>query len=100
MERKVPPYAPYIMKLLVHVVMDQGDLVEFAEVHNFGTLRVKNEHVKSVEKAGFAEEEDEDPIYHSTLSRTLVNMKVKKLKWYDKMMLCMNVEIHKDNYCL
>jgi hypothetical protein len=58
MERKVPPYAPYIMKLLVHVVQDQGDLLQFAEVHNYGTLRVKHEHVKSAEKARFAEEED------------------------------------------
>jgi hypothetical protein len=38
MERKVPPYAPYIMKLLVHVVQDQGDLLQFADVHNYGTL--------------------------------------------------------------
>ena len=100
MERKVPPYAPYIMKLLVHVVKDQGDLLEFAEIHPYGTLRIKNEHVKSAEKAGFAEQEGEDPIYHSTLSRTMVNKKVKKLKWYEKMLLCMNVEIHKENYCL
>jgi hypothetical protein len=50
-----------------------------------------------VEKAGFAEDED-DSIYRSTLSRELVNKKVKKLKWYERIMLCMNVEIHKENY--
>ncbi|KAK1627194.1 hypothetical protein QYE76_001509 [Lolium multiflorum] len=99
MDKKVPPYAPYIMKLLVHEVKDQGDLLEFCEVHNYGTLRVKHEHVKSAEKAGFTEEEDER-ILHSTLSRSLVNKKVKKLKWYEKIMLCMNIEIHKENYCL
>jgi hypothetical protein len=28
----------------------------------------------------------------------LVNKKVKKLGWFEKMMLCMNVKIHKENY--
>ncbi|KAK1663833.1 hypothetical protein QYE76_051992 [Lolium multiflorum] len=99
MEKKVQPHAPYIMKLLVHEIKDQGDLLEFVDVHNYGTLRVKKEHVKSMEKVGFTKEEDER-ILHSTLSRNLINKKVKKLKWYEKIMLCMNVEIHKENYCL
>jgi hypothetical protein len=35
MERKVHAYAPYVMKLLVHVVKDQGNLLEFTDIHHY-----------------------------------------------------------------
>jgi hypothetical protein len=34
----------------------------------------------------------------SSLSKEMVNKQVKNLSWFQQMMLCMNVEIHKENY--
>jgi hypothetical protein len=53
MERKCPPYAPYIMKLLIHEVTDQRDLTEFFDIHNYGNLPIKMDHVFPEEQAGF-----------------------------------------------
>jgi hypothetical protein len=98
MDRKVPPYAPYVMKLIVHSVKDQGDLLEFADIHTYGTLRIKQEQVSPLERAGFAAQQGEDPVWTSTLSRDMLNKQVKKVSWFQKISLCMNVQIHKENY--
>jgi hypothetical protein len=98
MDRKIPPYAPYIMKLLVAVVMDQDDLLDFSTTHHYGTLRVRTSHVVTDAQAGFGAQPGEEPVWTSTLSREIVSKKVKKLSWYQWVMLCMNVEIHKENY--
>jgi hypothetical protein len=86
------------MKLIVHVVKDQADLMEFVDIHHYGTLHIKQEHLAPQESAGFSTQPDENPIWTSHLSWDFVNKKVKKLGWFEKMMLCMNLEIHKKNY--
>jgi hypothetical protein len=53
MERNVSPYDPYVMKLIVSEVMDQGDLLELSDIHHFGTLRVDKAHGALEGYAGF-----------------------------------------------
>jgi hypothetical protein len=86
------------MKLIFHVVKDQTDLMDFADIHHFGKLHIKSEHVAPLEQASYSTKRGEDPAWTSHLSCDLVNNKVKNLSWFEKMMLCMNVEIHKENY--
>jgi hypothetical protein len=53
---------------------------------------MKHEHVAPEEQAGFLAQPSEDPIWTYSLSKDMVNKKMKKLGWFQKMMLCINVE--------
>jgi hypothetical protein len=67
------------MKLIVHVVKDKADLMEFVYIHHYDTLHIKQEHLAPQERACFSDQPGEDPIWTSHLFRDLVNKKVKKL---------------------
>ena len=110
MERKVPPYAPYIMKLIKHFYplseeeAKDVDLALDCESHSYVRLVQKSAHV--IQKQATMLDIDED-LVNDSRSRAPSNPKVKKAgppknrPWVVRAMekmLCMGSELHKENY--
>ena len=110
-EMKNPVYAPYVMKLILDQVPSLNQ--EHFTVHKAGTLQVLHEKPSSSSgpsRAPFAsskEEEEEDvapvrrrsknadPPSRVSTGKDDVQKRVKKLSWFEKMVLRMNVCLHK-----
>ena len=113
-ERKNPIYAPYVMELILDKVSDinQEQLI----IHMSGTLRVLK-HDKLSSSSGpsrvpFASSDEEeydvapmprrsknaDPPSWVYKGKEDVKKDMKKLTWFQRTMLCMNVCLHKENH--
>ena len=69
MNRKCPPYAPYIMMLICDTVKDQGNLLANAKVHMLGNLVHKDAHTAPADNVGFGAPADQPQVYTSASTR-------------------------------
>jgi hypothetical protein len=99
--RTTMPYAPYIQLLIDNTVVTE-DLSEYPRVDH----KVKNTYVKRKTAAPPAPHVESFMGYaHASgtaLGRTtaspLSQKEVKKLNWFQRHVLCMNIQIHKENF--
>jgi hypothetical protein len=98
------PYAPYIMLLMKHVVHDP-DLPGDVD-HKVKRPYVKRKGARAT--APTTPAADQDTFMRDVRSNAsahtqyavarAVSREVKQLTWFQKNILCMNVEIHRENY--
>jgi hypothetical protein len=105
--RRSPPYAPYIMLLIKDKLCSEGgsDIEEDCDEHLPRKLIRKKHQVaapsyEEVELAGRKPHtgprmKNADP---PSSSAGASGSKGKKLSWWKRTLLCMNIEIHKENY--
>jgi hypothetical protein len=105
--RRTPPYAPYIMLLIKDKLrgVDGSDIEEDLDEHKTRKL-IRKQH-KGVQPSYQEVEQGElrprvgsrrknaNPPSRSTAAP---QSKGKKLSWWKRTLLCMNIEIHKENY--
>ena len=109
-EHKNPLYAPYVMKLILSKVptLDRSTFIKHAK----GTLHILSKHTKQASSSHApppqtSDEEDvplpkrrsknADPPT-SLQGKDRVNAEFRKLSWWKRKLLCMDVAIHKENH--
>ena len=113
-EMKNPIYAPFVMKLILDQVPNLNR--ELLTVHKAGSLQILKHDKPSSSSApsrvpfASSEEEEEDvapvrrrsknadPPSWVSKGKDDVQRRVKKLSWFEKMVLRMNVCLHKEHY--
>jgi hypothetical protein len=113
MENKCPPYAPYIMKFILHV---PKETVNLPEEHMLAHFQVKKVHatnapsgLRGSRRAKVPFDTSEDEVIedaptggvrtkHAINSRERVAVEAKRLNWFQTHVLCMQVDIHKEQY--
>jgi hypothetical protein len=107
--KRTPPYTPYIMLVILEKVKDM-DFSKGSSEHKIKRMNVikpKEEKKKEAQAKGkkqVPEDDDDvemdDPIspMHKTSSAAGSSRNKKKLSWWQRTLLCMNVAIHKENY--
>jgi hypothetical protein len=95
------PYAPYIMLLIKHVVQDP-DLPRDVD-HEVKKPYVKRKGARAAAPTAcpdtFMRDAHSNASSHSQSAATrAASREFKQLNWFQKNILCMNVEIHRENY--
>jgi hypothetical protein len=107
--KRTPPYAPYIMLLILEKVKDMDFSKGNSEhkIKRMNVIKPKEEKKKKEAQAKgkkHVPEDDDDvemdvpsSLVHKTSTAGSSRSK-KKLSWWQHTLLCMNVAIHKENY--
>jgi hypothetical protein len=88
------PYAPYI-QLLINSTVVAKDMSQFPFVdHKFKKAYTKRKTTAPITGSfmGYARSSAQAP------GRSIAHREVKKLNWFQRNVLCMNIEIHKENF--
>jgi hypothetical protein len=101
-QRNTLPYAPYIMFLIKHC-LKEFDLSDDCEVHavkRHYMKRKKNSTAPSTAypSAFMADARTSAPTRAQMAAATAMKREVNKLTWFERNVLCMKVEIHRENY--
>jgi hypothetical protein len=104
--KRTPPYAPYIMLLILEKVKDM-DFSKGNSEHQIKRMNViktqeekkeaKAKGKKHVPEVDDVEMDDPSSPVHKP-STACSSRSKKKLSWWQRTLLCMNVSIHKENY--
>jgi hypothetical protein len=106
--KRTPPYAPYIMLLILEKVKDMDFSKGNTEhkIKHMNVIKPKEEKKKEAKARGkkHVPEDDDDvemddpssPMHKTSTARS--SRSKKKLSWWQRTLLCMNVAIHKENY--
>ncbi|KAK1687091.1 hypothetical protein QYE76_047939 [Lolium multiflorum] len=99
--RTTMPYAPYIQLLINNSVAMDEDLSRFPKEKHSVKKAYKKKPVPHAAPAhdsfmGDARTSGFAPARHADLPA--MKKQVKKLSWFQRHILCMNIEIHKENY--
>ena len=113
-EKKTPIYAPYVMKLILDQVPSLNQ--EHFTLHKTGTLQILKHDKPSSSSApsrvpfASSDEEEEDvapaprrsknadPPSWISKGKENVGKEMKKLTWFERVMIRMNVCLHKENH--
>jgi hypothetical protein len=113
LDRKIPPYAPYIMRLIIDrgiegdFEIEQDFLGEELEVHKPNKLYKKTAHLLSSTSSAFPSSSDVmgGNHYASGCRRKNVDppsggmgQEMKKLKWRQRALFCMNNDVRQTQY--
>jgi hypothetical protein len=105
--KRSPPYAPYIMLLILEKVKDM-DFSKGNSEHNIKCINVikpkeqKKKEAKARGNKHVPEDDDVEmddpssPVHKTSTARS--SRSKKKLSWWQRTLLCMNAAIHKENY--
>jgi hypothetical protein len=108
--KRTPPYAPYIMLIILEKVKDMDFSKESSEhkIKRMNVIKPKEEKKKKEAQAKGKKQvpEDEDDVDMDDPSSPVLKTSTaagssrnkKKLSWWQCTLLCMNVAIHKENY--
>jgi hypothetical protein len=100
-QRNTVPYAPYIMLLIKHVLGDY-DIHDDCVEHKVKKMYIKRK-AKSAPSAAYPDTFMADARTSATAreqrtAASVVSREVRKLSWFERNVLCMKVEIHRENY--
>jgi hypothetical protein len=113
LDRKIPPYAPYIMRLIIDrgiegdFEIEQDFLDEELEVHKPNKLYKKTAHLVSSTSSAFPSSSDAlgGNRYASGCRRKNTDppsgglgQEMKKLKWWQRALFCMNNDVRQTQY--
>jgi hypothetical protein len=113
LDRKIPPYAPYIMRLIIDrgiegdFEIEQDFLGEELEVYKPNKLYKKTAHLLSSTSSAFPFSSDVmgGNRYASDCRRKNADppsggmgQEMKKLKWWQRALFCMNNDVHQTQY--
>jgi hypothetical protein len=100
-QRNTLPYAPYIMLLIKHS-LGEYDLSDDCVDHQVKKIYVKKKktHAPSTAypRTFMADARSSAPTRAPRATATAMSREVKKLSWFERNVLCMKVEIHRENY--
>jgi hypothetical protein len=100
-QRNTLPYAPYIMLLIKHALGDY-DLSDDCVEHLVKKMYVKRKKTPAPSTAFpstfMADARSSASTREQRASATAMSREVKKLSWFERNVLCMKVEIHRENY--
>jgi hypothetical protein len=100
-QRNIVPYAPYIMLLIKHA-LGEYDLSDDYVDHQVKNMYVKKKKTLAPSTAYPSTFMDDARSSASTREQraaaTAMSREVKKLSWFERNVLCMKVEIHRENY--
>jgi hypothetical protein len=95
------PYAPYIMLLIKHSLQEY-DLSDDCEEHSVKKHYIKKKKPSAPSTAYpstfMADARSSAPTRAQRAAASAMSREVKKLSWFDRNVLCMKVEIHRENY--
>ncbi|KAK1686253.1 hypothetical protein QYE76_047101 [Lolium multiflorum] len=92
------PYAPYI-QLLINDTVVAEDLSQFPfEEHKFKKAYIKRKKVAPVAGSFMGDARSCARAPGRSVATPLIQREVKKLNWFQRNVLCMNIEIHKENF--
>ena len=92
------PYAPYI-QLLINDTAVAEDLSQFPFVeHKFKKAYIKRKKAAPVAGAFMGDARSSAQAPGRSVATPLIQREVKKLNWFQRNVLCMNIEIHKENF--
>jgi hypothetical protein len=103
--RNTVPYAPYIMLLIKDTLRSTSGFDDMSD--DYEEHKVKKPYIISKSTPappahgsfmGDARRHDPPSTKEAKKASRLMTKEVKKLSWFQKHVLCMNVEIHKENY--
>jgi hypothetical protein len=98
--RTTMPYAPYI-QLLINNTAVAEDLSQFPlEEHKFKKAYVKKKIAAPAAPSGsfMGDARSSGFAPGHPVATPLIQKQVKKLSWFQRNVLCMNIEIHKENF--
>jgi hypothetical protein len=72
--------------MLIGAVTYQGDLMELAYVHPYGSIQRKKARVVYEDYAGLSSQPSGDPMWTSKLSKEMADKKVKNIYWFKKIL--------------
>ena len=94
------PYAPYVMMLIKDTLRDDPNLSDDCEEH-----KVKKPYVKRTKPAPYGADDTDSFMRDARASGSTrraaappMMSEIKKLTWFQRNILCMKVEIHKEQY--
>jgi hypothetical protein len=100
-QRNSLPYAPYIMFLIKHS-LGEYDLSDDCVDHQVKKMYVKKKKTPAPSTAYpstfMADARSSASTREQRAAATAMSSKVKKLSWFERNVLCMKVEIHRENY--
>jgi hypothetical protein len=100
-QRNTLPYAPYIMLLINHCLREY-DLSDDCMVHSVKKHYIKKKKPSTPSTAYpstfMADARSSAPTRAQRAAATAMSREVKKLSWFERNVLCMKVEIHRENY--
>ena len=98
--RTTMPYAPYIQRLINNIAVAE-DLSQFpTESHTFKKAYKKKPVARAAPVSGSFMGDARSSGYAPgrPVATPVIQKQVKKLSWFQRNVLCMNIEIHKENY--
>jgi hypothetical protein len=100
-QRNTVPYAPYIMLLIKHA-LGEYDLSDDCVEHQVKKMYVKKMKTPAPSSAYpstfMADARSSASTREQRATTTAMSREVRKLSWFDRNVLCMKVEIHRENY--
>jgi hypothetical protein len=100
-QRNTLPYAPYIMLLIKHALGDYDLSDDYVE-HLVKKMYVKKKKTPAPSTAYpstfMADARSSASTREQRAAATAMSREVKKLSWFERNVLCMKVEIHRENY--
>jgi hypothetical protein len=100
-QRNTLPYAPYIMLLIKHALGDY-DLSDDCVDHQVKKMYVKRKKTPAPSIAYpstfMADARSSASTREQKAAATALSREAKKLSWFERNVLCMKVEIHRENY--
>jgi hypothetical protein len=100
-QRSTVPYAPFIMLLIKHALGDY-DIDDDCVVHQVKKMYIKRKKTPSPSIAFpstfMADARSSASTRDQRAAASAMSREVRKLSWFERNVLCMKVEIHRENY--